>query len=1134
MMDYALETTFDVKFTSRNTSGVPTTLSGTPSVEIYEDNSTTQITSAETLTVDFDSVTGLNNLRIAATAANGFESGKSYSAVISAGTVGGTSVVGEVICNFSINRANIASISNDSVAADNAEAFFDGTGYAGTNNVIPTVTSVTNGVSLANGAITNASLAGNMETVFETNFGTAWNATRNAWVTNVQDTVGSGNLPADMLAISTDATAANNLEAMFDGSGYTDDEAPAKQSQVSNLSVGAGGISTIAESFTKSGAEPETNTYTATAQDDGVYHIVEPDTGTTDIYYQFDIGGNGVPQSFTWNGYAQLNGDLYAVYAYNFGGAAWEQIGTINAANGTSEQTLEFTTTVAHVGTGANLGKVRIRFYSTGATTGTAIATDRLICTYATVSQSVGYALGSIWVDTNASNTNTEVYVDGVADNPVSTWAAALSLSSSLGIKRFRIAANSSITLSANSDSYEIVGDGLFSLNLNSQSIANAYIRRASISGVSSGANAIFEDCSLGNSSGTAAAYFARCGFACASGTPFNAQASGEYFFVDCISQVAGSGTPYFDFSGLGASSGVNFRRWGGGTNITLDSNNTLSLEVLGGGGQTIATGGASCEIRGIARQVSVVLTGGETVQIACVTGPISISGVGTSSTVTIQGVSGSITNTASGSPTITDRSVSQDTVNAEVDTALADYDGPTRAELTTDINSVLTVLGSPVDLGGGSTLGDNLADMAGATFTSATDSLEAIRDRGDAAWTTGAGGSDRLLMVDTTIATLSSQTQFTLTAGSADDDAYVNCTIVIEDASTSTQKAVGLVSAYVGATKTVTLKYDPGIFTMAPTDKVYILAEASLKASAKNRQLDVSANGNAGIDWANVDNAASLVSLSQTTVSTVTTNTDMRGTNNALLAASAPANFGDLAITASTGRVTVGTNNDKTGYSLSASGLTGISAWTVNITGNLSGSVGSVTGNVGGNVVGSVASVSGSVGGNVVGSVGSVVGNVGGNVVGSVASVAGNVGGNVVGSVGSISGVSFPTNFGDLAITVTTGRVTVGTNADKTGYSVDTVNDKTGYSISGVKNTLDDLNDVSVADIWTTTLTEGYAADGSAFNGQEALFMLWSKLAEMNNLGLNQDCYKLDGSTLAMRFLLDHATLPTKITRVL
>jgi hypothetical protein len=48
---------------------------------------------------------------------------------------------------------NVVQISADSVAADNAEAFFDGTGYAGTNNVIPTVTAVT-GFTAANvGAI---------------------------------------------------------------------------------------------------------------------------------------------------------------------------------------------------------------------------------------------------------------------------------------------------------------------------------------------------------------------------------------------------------------------------------------------------------------------------------------------------------------------------------------------------------------------------------------------------------------------------------------------------------------------------------------------------------------------------------------------------------------------------------------------------------------------------------------------------------------------------------------------------------------------------------------------------------------------------------------------------------------------
>lgn len=40
--------------------------------------------------------------------------------------------------------ANVGAISADSAAADNCEAFFDGNGYAGTGNTIPTVTNLTN------------------------------------------------------------------------------------------------------------------------------------------------------------------------------------------------------------------------------------------------------------------------------------------------------------------------------------------------------------------------------------------------------------------------------------------------------------------------------------------------------------------------------------------------------------------------------------------------------------------------------------------------------------------------------------------------------------------------------------------------------------------------------------------------------------------------------------------------------------------------------------------------------------------------------------------------------------------------------------------------------------------------------
>ena len=106
--DYTLEDTLDFKFTTRQFStGAPFAFAA-GAIEIYEDNDITQITAAETLTLEFDGVTGLHNLRVAATAANGFENGKSYHAVVSAGTVDGVSVVGEVVQQFSIGRSAAA------------------------------------------------------------------------------------------------------------------------------------------------------------------------------------------------------------------------------------------------------------------------------------------------------------------------------------------------------------------------------------------------------------------------------------------------------------------------------------------------------------------------------------------------------------------------------------------------------------------------------------------------------------------------------------------------------------------------------------------------------------------------------------------------------------------------------------------------------------------------------------------------------------------------------------------------------------------------------------------------------------------------------------------------------------------
>jgi hypothetical protein len=101
--DIRLGDTIDIKFTTRAfATGAPTTLAGSPSVAAYPGNSTTEITAGITLSVDFDSRTGLNNVRIVASGGNGYVTATNYTLVITAGTVSGTSVVGECVGSFSI------------------------------------------------------------------------------------------------------------------------------------------------------------------------------------------------------------------------------------------------------------------------------------------------------------------------------------------------------------------------------------------------------------------------------------------------------------------------------------------------------------------------------------------------------------------------------------------------------------------------------------------------------------------------------------------------------------------------------------------------------------------------------------------------------------------------------------------------------------------------------------------------------------------------------------------------------------------------------------------------------------------------------------------------------------------------
>lgn len=102
--DIRLGDTIDIKFTTRQISGAPSTLGGSPVISAYPANSTTQLTAGITLSVDFDSVTGYNNVRVVATSGNGYATATNYDLCITTGTVNSVSVVGESIGSFSIEN----------------------------------------------------------------------------------------------------------------------------------------------------------------------------------------------------------------------------------------------------------------------------------------------------------------------------------------------------------------------------------------------------------------------------------------------------------------------------------------------------------------------------------------------------------------------------------------------------------------------------------------------------------------------------------------------------------------------------------------------------------------------------------------------------------------------------------------------------------------------------------------------------------------------------------------------------------------------------------------------------------------------------------------------------------------------
>ena len=323
---------------------------------------------------------------------------------------------------------------------------------------------------------------------------------------------------------------------------------------------------------------------------------------------------------------------------------------------------------------------------------------------------------------------------------------------------------------------------------------------------------------------------------------------------------------------------------------------------------------------------------------------------------------------------------------------SLNSYDPPTKAEIDTAFDAV-----------------------QGSGFDTATDSLEALRNRGDAAWITATGFNTT---TPPTASAIADAVWDELTSAHTVSGSYGKA---IGDGITGWATATGF-STFDASSDSVTVgtNNDKTGYTVTGTVSADIVSVSGDSTAATNLESDYDGTGYA---------------KTNSTIGTTTTNTDMRGTDSAFLAASAPTNFGDLAITASTGRVTVGTNSDKTGYSIS-------------------------------------------------------------------------------GTLQTLDALNdFDPSADTVANVTTTGTVT-------NGVTVSTVSDGA-------------IGADAVADIWTSTaLAESYASDGSTGTPAQLLYQIQQALTEFAISSTTLTVKKLDGSTTASTYTLDDASSPTSRTR--
>jgi hypothetical protein len=410
-----------------------------------------------------------------------------------------------------------------------------------------------------------------------------------------------GSVAADVTKISGDATAADNQRDTYNGTGYSNGVAPATQDQVAGIANTGAAINQIAFNDVTTYGDDGGSDYTETQALDGVYNqvgaeFVNPDFAI-DKYYEFNIGATGIPVSVTLSGRLQtgnpVGGKFITIQAWDYvsGGGQWVDVGTLDAVSSASDavKTIILTTTKL---TALGSGIVQLRFVNLDIDSLANLYIDFLYCSYSIQGSVVGYAGGSIWIDTINGTEGTIVGYNGTADNPCKTILDAFILSGPTyaNLRRFQIVSGTIVDLIADAPTMVGVGEK-WVLGLEGFDISLATVIGADVTGNANAASigSEFIDCHFGTDGvgvGLTPSTSLRCGLK----DEIRLLAQGTYVFHSCYSEIAGTGTPSIDFSDGAGGSAVNFRQYSGGIEVkSMAAGDTMSLE---GDGQIVVAAG--------------------------------------------------------------------------------------------------------------------------------------------------------------------------------------------------------------------------------------------------------------------------------------------------------------------------------------------------------------------------------------------------------------------------------------------------------------------------------------------------------------------------------------------------------------